>query len=169
MKTEFLENYLGIIDTYCECVNYDEETNTETPADNCYGCWEDKLEGALECVNEWVERTGDIEAISIEGVNMSWLRRTGYKIERNSDSKKFPRQILDALMIDGDFTIWLELEGKHLTARRASHDEPMGANFTISPVKICQGYSECLETEGLKELEGVNFCAWCLDIEQANR
>jgi hypothetical protein len=100
---------------------------------------------------------------------MGWQRRAGYKLERNSDTEKLAEQLLEALSIGGEFSLKLSLEGKELKARRASHDESTGASFVFRAVDVCQGWDECLEHDNLQELDGAKFCAWCLDLEIANR
>jgi hypothetical protein len=169
MTTETLEDYTAYVSTDCACYMEDEKTGEDIPADNCAGCGEWMLEGALECLDEFLERNKNTEAVNIEGQKMSWRSLSGYKVIRNTNAQRLSREILDSLTLNGDFTLQLHLKKDKLTAKRSSHDEPMGANFTISPVEICQGYSECLATEFLQELDGVKFCVWCLEIEKANR
>jgi hypothetical protein len=69
-------------------------------------------------------------------------------------------------MLDADFRLELKLEGKTLTAKRWSHDEPMGCSFKLAPFMPCDGYSECLAlAEDIKEYEGRSLCSVCADIE----
>jgi hypothetical protein len=156
LNTQKLESYTTELETNCGCVSYCE-------------CWEDNKEDTLACLTQWLIRNGEPEGVLIAGAAMTWLRRTGHKLERNNNTGKLAQQILEALAINGEFILKLSLEGKELTARRSSHDEPTGASFVLRPVNVCQGYSECLTTDSLTEFEGANFCAWCLDIELANR
>lgn len=156
MKRETLENYTTELETNCGCISYCE-------------CWEDDKENSHYLIMEWLERNNKPEGALITGRNLTWQRLSGYAIVRNSDTAELARAILAALMINGEFIIRLTLEGKQLTARRSSHDEPTGASLEILPVDVCQGWSECLDIENLQELDGAKFCAWCLDLEIANR
>ena len=156
MNTETLENYTTELETSCGCISYCE-------------CWEYDREDTVACLTQWLVRNGEPEGALIEGAAMGWQRRAGYKLERNSDTGKLAQQLLEALSIRGEFSLKLSLEGKELKARRASHDEPTGASFIFRAVDVCQGWSECLDTDNLQELDGAKFCAWCLDLEIANR
>jgi hypothetical protein len=170
MTTTKLDTWTGYLTTNCECTFYNDETDEIEPVTECDGeCFTMDKESSLELVEQWLERNGNPEAALISGAKMTWQSLSGYAIERNTNSEKLAEQILNALMLNGDFTITLELTGKDLTARRASHDEPMGASFTITPAKVCQGWNECLAIDNLQELDGAKFCAWCLDLELANR
>jgi hypothetical protein len=135
------------VTTNCECENYDEETDTYSPADNCHGyCGEEMEEWTAELIEEWLSARG-IEAgefVKIEANGLGWLRRSGYKLAA-ADSLELTR----ALYIRGDFRLEFTLSGDKLTARRYSHDEPTGsAVFEFEPVEVCH-YSECFEIEGL--------------------
>jgi hypothetical protein len=170
MTTQTLDDYTAILTTACECSFYNDETDELEESGECFGdCYEENKDWSLETISQWIERNGKPEGAMIEGADMTWLKRSGYKLERNTDPEKLSAQILNALMLNGDFTITLKLAGKNLTARRASHDEPMGANFTITPALVCQGWRECEAIEEFKELDGQMFCPWCLDLELANR
>ena len=122
-----LESETATYTTNCECIDYDEETGTETPAEYCRDyCHEDNKEHCLELLTEWLRRNNNPQAVTITGKNLTWQHLTGYKIVLAQD-------ILNALMINGEFTISLTLEGKELTAGRSSHDEPTGASFVFAP------------------------------------
>jgi hypothetical protein len=122
-----LESETATYTTNCECIDYDEETGTETPAQYCREyCHEDNKEWCLELIQDWLEKNNNPQAILITGKNLTWQHLSGFKIVS-------PEDILNALIIDGEFTISLTLEGKELTARRSSHDEPTGASFVIAP------------------------------------
>ena len=127
MKTKKLESLTATYTTNCECLDYDEETGTETPAEYCLDyCHEDNKEHCLELISEWLRVNNNPQAVTITGKNLTWQHLTGYKIVLAQD-------ILNALVINGEFTISLTLEGEQLTARRASHDEPTGASFVFAP------------------------------------
>lgn len=164
-----LENYTALLSTVCQCIEIDEDTGEESPAENCLDCDEWMIEGAGELVADWLKRNANPDSVIIRGLAMGWRRLSGYKVIKNYSTEKLNSEILNGLMLDGDFNIDLTLTGKELTARRSSHDEPMGASFTIQPLETCAGWSECVAFEDLKELDGQKFCPWCLDIELANR
>lgn len=113
--------------TNCECWDYDEETGTQTPAEYCREyCHEDNKDWCLELIDDWLLKNNNPQSVIVYGNGLTWQRLSGYKIVLAHD-------ILNALMINGEFTISLTLEGKELTARRSSHDEPTGASFVIEP------------------------------------
>ena len=122
-----LESRTATYTTDCWCVDYDDETATETPAEYCRDyCHEDNKIYCLELISDWLRINNNPQAVLITGKNLTWQHLSGYTIVLAHD-------ILNALMINGEFTISLTLEDKELTARRSSHDEPTGASFVIAP------------------------------------
>lgn len=164
-----LENYTALLTTVCQCYEYNEETGEDEPAKNCLDCGDWMIEGANETITQWQLRNNLPDSVIIRGAGMGWRKLSGYKVLKSHNSDILKDDIINGLTLNGDFTLDLELIGKQLTARRASHDEPMGASFIIEPLETCQGWGECLAFEDLKELDGQQFCPWCLDIELANR
>lgn len=112
-----------IVSTECNC--FDEDG---TYALECLGCNEDsryELEEFL--LKKWMELQGDAvsDLVYIEGSNMGWTRLSGWTNARLED-------LVEALSINGDYTLYFALENGELTCRRTSHDEPTGASFKIS-------------------------------------
>jgi len=109
----------------CTCESYDEETDTATPADFCYGdCWETEVDSLMECVIQpWAKAQGwEMDtAIRIQGSKMTWLSRSGYK-------DTTPENIIESLSINSEFTLRFKFDGKDLSVVRSSHDE-LGALF----------------------------------------
>ncbi len=127
MNTLKTESQNATYTTNCECVDYDEETGTESPAQWCQDyCHEDSRQLCLELISDWLRINSNPQAVKITGKNITWERLNGYALV-------MPQDILNALIINGEFTITLTLDGDKLTARRSSHDEPTGASFTITP------------------------------------
>jgi hypothetical protein len=98
---------------------------------------------------------------------MGWQRRSGYALIRES-SDKIASETLDKLKLNGDFTLELKLTGRACHVVRYSHDEPTGASFELEAFTACDGWSECQAIEGIKEYEGVNYCAYCHELQEAN-
>lgn len=110
--------------SHCTCESYDEETDTSTPSEYCYGCWDDEMENFRYIIlapwldaNEWDENT----RIRIEGGGMTWRGVSGFL---NTTAEK----VVEGLTINGDFTLRFKLDGAELTCSRYSHDE-YGAYF----------------------------------------
>jgi hypothetical protein len=116
------------VTTECLCENED-----GSPAEECFNCFEWQKEDVFELLGLW--RAGnDIsedDVIVIVGESMGWRKLTG--------SKTTDILSLDsALSLDGDFRIEWYLEGNTLTARRWSHDEPVGTGlFTFAILRSC--------------------------------
>jgi hypothetical protein len=162
-----LEDWSALVSTNCECLN-ETDTGEEVPADTCWGCGDWMTEGANELLNEWQRRNGNPEAVIIKGQAIGWRSLSGYALVR-STSDRLSNETLSKLMLDGEFTLKMQLQGNTCTIKRYSHDEPMGASFILEGFEPCQGWSECEAVDDLKELDGVKYCAWCLDIELANQ
>lgn len=114
------------ISSDCSCVEFDEDEN-ESQASECWGCWDDdKTNFKYEILAPWLEANGwdeDTE-ILIKSENMNWDRVTGWAVKSASDA-------LNALTLNGEFTLRYKLVGEELTCVRSSHDE-MGALFTFN-------------------------------------
>ena len=156
----------AMITTNCECRLLDEEDNEITP-DYCLGyCYEDMGAEASQLIEEWLERNDHPSAVIIQGVAMGWQRRAGYALIR-ATGDKIAGEILDKLTLDADFTLELKLMGRACHAVRRSHDE-LGASFELQPFTACDGWDDCQAIEGIKEYEGVNLCAYCHELQEAN-
>lgn len=99
----------------------DECEGVLTHADSCFGCWDDSESNFYEALNEWRKEVGvDWDLVRITGTGMGWDSRSGYAITKFDEALK-------ALTLRGDFRIEAKWEGNEFSARRYSHDEPMGS------------------------------------------
>lgn len=132
--------------TECSCELYDDDDNL-TPANDCFGCYNDALDDLGHNLNLWLQANGytDETIIRVQFSGVSWRRVGGYGDITVADIPEF-------LALNGDFRIVFELtaDNKTLTARRYSHDEPTGTGlitFTESPFSRCDycgDPAECL-------------------------
>ena len=126
------------------------ETNDES-APNCYNCgtttvpseycmdacWEYKHENwQNDIFPEWLTLMNEPQYLKVEGSKMGWTRASGYLIVE-SDWDIFYK----VFSINGEYRLKFLIEGESFTVQRYSHDEPMGASFTIKPTPTCV---ECL-------------------------
>jgi hypothetical protein len=129
-----LDVMVATVDTDCQCQNYDEELQENVPVEYCYGdCYQWQKEDVMMVISEW-QLLNDIDEddiIRINGTRIGWQGRSGYK---DTDILELD----GALALNGDFRItWtLDIPSKTLKARRASHDEPMGAYFEMEVIKM---------------------------------
>jgi hypothetical protein len=120
----------------CTCENYDEDTDTSTPAEYCYGdCYQDNRDNLYhEIVKPWFERN-DLafeDKVLVVCKNVNWDHVDGVTTAV-CDREGF----IDALSINTEWRLDFRLDGNRLTARRYSHDEPMGsAEFFFVPEAI---------------------------------
>lgn len=153
--------------TNCTCSFYNDEEELEQP-DYCFG---DCSDWAVEGVNEMADlflqanEVSQYDYLLIEGTGMGWTRASGYKlIKANVDA------IREGLMLNGDFTLefYLTEDHKTLTARRWSHDEPMGTGlFTFKKVDVCD-YSGCESMDNLQKYKDGKYCEFCYEIAELN-
>lgn len=118
----------------CSCEVYDEDTDTSSPSDYCYGCFdEDKDNFKYEIMNPWLEANGwnTDSLVYVFSGNMNWNRVAGW-------TNIYASQVIDCLTLNGDFTLRYKLVGKDLTCVRSSHDE-LGALFTFSKGEVYEG------------------------------
>lgn len=120
------------LSSHCRCTKWDDETETEVLdkygnpelAEWCSGCWEDDIENLrYSIVEPFLESKGidGEQLLYIGATGIGWMRRSGYAI-----AKADTDAIVKALSINGDFTLYFSYEDGEMTARRSSHDEPMG-------------------------------------------
>ena len=119
------------IGSTCICENYDEDTDTSSPSNECFGCFDDEKDNfKYEVLNPWLEANGWSEdtAVYVFSGNMNWNKVAGWTNIRASEA-------VDCLTLNGDFTLRFKLEGKDLTCVRSSHDE-LGALFTFTKAEV---------------------------------
>ena len=111
-----------------ECLECDTQL---TPARYCDSiCWEDSNNSAEYALDDYLKSVGNPGYLRIEGSRMGWQLLSG--------SATVPAQwnkLRDALAINGDYILAMEITNESFTVRRSSHDEPTGARFVISPAE----------------------------------
>jgi hypothetical protein len=169
-RMTLLTDWSALVSTNCECSFTDEEGNEipEISPDYCNGCGEWMQEDATALLQEWLKRNDYPSAVIIRGAAMGWQRLSGYALIRQFGTVKLSADTLKKLTLNGDFTLDLKLTGRACHVVRYSHDEPTGASFELEAFTPCDGWSECQATEGIREYEGQNLCAYCHEIEEAN-
>lgn len=102
-----------------------------TPAPYCNSiCWDDSNNMAEYALEEYLKTVGQPEYLKIEGRAMGWQRLSGW-----ATVKADWESLRNALRINGEYTLRMEITDDSFKVRRSSHDEPMGAYFTVSPAE----------------------------------
>ena len=145
------EKYTASVTTDCLCENED-----GTPASECFDCYEWQKDGVFELLGEW-QKSNNIDendTILINGTRMGWAKQDGYKYTNILE-------LHGALALDGgDFRIEWYLENNELTARRWSHDEPVGTGlFTFTVFCSCDKCGEPIEKD--IHIEELGMCVDC--------
>ncbi len=121
------ETLTASVTTDCLCENED-----GTPSEECFDCYEWQKDWVFELLGMWQLANGVTEddTILVKGTGMTWQRLSGWK---TTDILN----LHSTLSLNGDFRIeWYLEDGKTLTARRWSHDEPTGTGlFTFEIMK----------------------------------
>jgi hypothetical protein len=143
------------VTTDCLCENED-----GTPLEgSCDGyCYEWQKEDVFELLGLWYVGNGieEDDPILINAESIGWQNRSGFKWTT-------PMELDGALSLNGDFRIEWYLEDNELTARRWSHDEPMGTGlFTFVAYKGCDKCGEPVKADVHKEELGM-----CLECSNA--
>lgn len=139
MKGKQMETVITEYENYeltnsCTCEDWDEETDTYSPSNSCWGCFDDEMANfKSEILKPWMNANGYDEdtALIARGTGMTWQRLDGY-------AYLTPNAIVETLSINGDWTLQFTLSdgAKTLTAIRYSHDEPTGTGriiFELAP------------------------------------
>jgi hypothetical protein len=126
------------VTTNCVCTQVDDEGDevldergNSIPSDDCHGwCWDDMVYDFTDnMLGQWLAyfERDDSALLRIEGRGMGWRRTGGH-------TYCVARDTLDALGLEHtDYTLaftW-HAETHAFTCVRYSHDEPVGASFTI--------------------------------------
>jgi hypothetical protein len=92
-------------------------------------CYEYKLEGIDELMEEYSRLNGH-EYMRVNGSRMGWMN-----LEGSTDIiPATGEQLRKVLSINGSYTLKITKDENNLISiTRYSHDEPMGATFTVSP------------------------------------
>ena len=127
-----LEKLTASVTTNCVC---EDENGNFIECENCY---EWQKEDVFYLLGEWQLRNNidENDPILIEVDKLGW---------RNASAFKWTTMIElhGALSLDSDFRIEWYLENGELTARRWSHDEPVGTGlFTFTHYKDCDKCGE---------------------------
>jgi hypothetical protein len=157
-----LDVMIATVDTDCQCNYFDEDLDTFVAMESCEGdCYYWQKEDVMHVIGEWqlLNEIDEDDKIIISGTGIGWQSRSGYK---ETDIL----ELHGALALNGDFRItWtLDIPSKKLTARRSSHDEPMGANFEIDFIKTlpCNECGDLMNAEIHAEELGM-----CIDCSNA--
>lgn len=115
----------SVITNNCSCEEYDETTDTSYPTDFCVGCYEHSVFEAEAIMFEWRRRNFyEGEYVMVRATNLTWQSISINKVVHLE-------KLIDLLKINGDYTLYVQLDGNTLTIRRTSHDEPTGAFFDV--------------------------------------
>ena len=126
---------MTIITNTCTCEIYDEDTDATTPSETCYGCFDDNLSDLkFDILHPWLNALGldaDETILLLNGSHMGWLNQYGVIMARATAPS-----IIKAMSINGEYSIEFMLsdDKREMSARRSSHDEPMGAWFRFTAV-----------------------------------
>ncbi len=147
-----IEKQTASVTTDCQCTNED-----GTPMeDNCYGeCYEWQKEDVFTLLGEWQLANGvdESDPILIEVDKIGWTNASAYKWTTMLELDR-------ALSLDSDFRIEWYLENNELTARRWSHDEPVGTGlFTFTHYKGCDKCNEPVKAD--IHAEEMGMCIEC--------
>lgn len=153
------------ITTACNCVEFDEDDN-ELAASQCWGYeYQESVDYLKEKLGEWLTANEwtDETIIRVQFSGVSWQRVAGYGDITVADIPEF-------LTLNGEFRIVFTLtpDNKELTARRYSHDEPMGTGlitFTRSPFTRC---AYCGDPAECSQLDGQEICQHCKEWKGIN-
>jgi len=145
-----LEKLTASVTTDCLCENED-----GSPVEECFNCYEWQKEDVFHLLGEWQLRNGidENDPILIEVDKLGW---------RNASAFKWTTmlELHGALALDGDFRIEWYLENGELTARRWSHDEPVGTGlFTFTHYRECDKCNTPIKADIHKEELGM--CVEC--------
>ena len=147
---------IATVSTDCQCQDYDEELQENVPVEYCYGdCYEWQKEDVFHLLGEWYLANGieEDDPILIEVDRIGWMNSSAYKWTT-------PMELDGALSLNGDFRIEWKLTGKELTARRWSHDEPVGTGtFTFTHYKGCEKCDEPVKAD--IHAEELGMCVEC--------
>jgi hypothetical protein len=140
------------VTTDCLCGEGDTDTLTEYCSGECY---EWQKEDVFMLLGEWQLANGvdEDDTIRINASSVGWQGRSGYK---DTDIL----ELHGALSLNGDFRIEWYLENNELTARRWSHDEPVGTGiFTFDILKGCDKCGELIQKD--IHAEELGMCIEC--------
>jgi hypothetical protein len=122
----------------------------------CEGtCYEWQKEDVFALLGEWqlLNNVDEDDTIRINASSVGWQGRSGYK---DTDIL----ELHGALALNGDFRIEWYLEGNDLTARRWSHDEPVGTGiFTFDILKGCDKCGDLIQKD--IHAEELGMCIEC--------
>jgi len=118
-------------------------------SDECYDC--QPFDWLGEEITKWAEQVG-ADWVKIESARMGWRGVSGYAVTRADDES-----IIKKLSLNGEWRLDFIFNGEELGVTRYSHDEPVGAYFTINKAQVCR------ECEDIKVADEAGPCTECAD------
>lgn len=89
----------------------------------------------IEFKSQWNEIVGELENHKgkwlVEGENIGWQHLSGKVILDDLDAEK----LLDIITPNGDWALKAKIYKSHIEARVTSHDQPIGAIYTLTPTE----------------------------------
>ena len=124
--------------SHCHCEEWDsvndcpvlDSNGNPVPARDCYGCWQDDQSNVeWDMLAPWLSANsiGEDDKLYIGGDGIGWRRLSGYTIAEPT----IEDIVLRLTRNIGDFTLYFKYDGKDLTVRRSSHDEPTGTGVMV--------------------------------------
>ena len=107
--------------------------------------FEDQFEYFCENIGALFNKKCRSGCCKIEGYNLDWMHRSGYKYFMSSDKENFTktgREILQAITPEGQYSAKAELEKNKLKITTYHHDCPTGSTFIFSPCSQKTYYAE---------------------------
>ena len=151
-----IEKYTVSVTTDCVCYTENDETGEHDFSNECFGdCYESQKEDVFWLLGMW-QTLNDIDEndpILIQVDKIGWTNASAYKWTTMLE-------LHGALALDGDFRIEWYWEDGELTARRWSHDEPVGTGlFTFTAHKGCDKCGEPVQAD--IHAEELGMCIEC--------
>lgn len=114
-------------DCTCEVLDDNDEV---IPTNDCFGCYRDAKAEIIQELDFWIS-TNEVEAVEVEAERMCWDN-----VKALAWLPAEAERLFDLLTLNGDFRLEFYWDKEYkLTARRWSHDEPMGTGlFIFRPV-----------------------------------
>lgn len=117
---------IDALDVYRE-----EALNTWSPDDDHLGFRWEAFEEELNNIVCDMESKADSNMYLIEGRNIGWRNREGYKVVKLETG----RDLLDAVTPKSEYTLEVFEEKKGISIRLYHHDSPTGESYTVEPLR----------------------------------
>ena len=115
----------GELTNACTCMDYDDDTDTETPSEWCYGCWDDSLYSFGFAVEHLLAMS---DTFRVDGLRLWDGEHSGVFHARTV------ADFVRGITVNSAWVLRYEVFSDRMNYSLSHHDAPCGSATTVRPI-----------------------------------